>query len=223
MYLFLSHVLSPADPVFPGNLGLKIRRQFSLEKGDLFNQFEFEMCNHIGTHIDFPRHFNPNGKMVHEIKPEELVFNSPVLVDIPKNDGELIDDVDLRPHSVKIRDADLLLVRTGFECFRKLKDRYSNANPALARSLAKYVLENMPRLRAIGIDLISAGNASHPDDAIDIHRALLGYPHAHSRYVLIIEDMALNGCPESLEQVIVLPLRIEGADGAPCTVLASCR
>jgi arylformamidase len=219
VYFYLSHVLSSDDPVYPGNLGLKIRPQFSFNKGNPFNQCEIEMCNHIGTHIDLPSHFNPNGKTADEIDAAEWVFESPVIADIPKGDGELIEASDLAGASY-IRDCDLLLIRTGFERFRNDHRRYARRNPALGRSLAEYVLEKMPRLRAIGLDVVSAGNVEDTDNAIAVHRRLLGYPDADSRYILIIEDMSLQVCPEKVSQVIVLPLRVKGLDGVPCTVLA---
>lgn len=222
MYLYLSHVLRPTDPVFPGNLGIRIRPQFSIEKGHSFNQIEFEMCNHIGTHMDFPRHFNPSGKTADQITPEELVFNSPILVEVPKNDCELIEPADLSYRVKRMREADLLLLRTGFESFRGDPERYSKSNPALSLSCGKYLLANFPRLRAIGMDFISAGNVNGSQNAVEIHQTLLGYPKAENRYITIIEDMALKDCCSSLEQVIVLPIRIAGADGAPCTVLARC-
>jgi arylformamidase len=220
VYFYLSHVLSPDDPVYPGNLGLKIRPQFSFKKGNPFNQCEFEMCNHIGTLVDLPSHFNPNGKAADEIDAAEWVFESPVIADIPKGDGEVIEAADLAEASSYIRNCDLLLIRTGFERFRSDHSRYARLNPALGRSLAKYAVEKLPLLRAIGIDVVSAGNVGHPDDAIAVHRTLLGYPDVDSRYILVIEDMSLQHCPAKVEQVIVLPLRVKGLDGVPCTVLA---
>jgi arylformamidase len=219
MYFYLSHVLSPDDPVYPGNLGLNIKPQFSFEKGDPFNQCEFEMCNHIGTHIDLPRHFNPNGKTADEIGAAEWVFESPAIVDIPKQDGGLVEAADLERAFAPVRDCDLLLIRTGFERFRGDHNRYTRQNPALGRSLAEYAVEKLPHLRAIGIDVVSAGNVGNVENAIAVHRTLLGYPKANNRYILIIEDMSLQHCPTKVDQVIILPLRVKGLDGVPCTVL----
>jgi arylformamidase len=220
VYFYLSHVLSSDDPVYPGNLGLKIRSQSSFKKGDPFNQCEFEMCNHIGTHVDLPSHFNPNGKTVDEINAAEWVFESPVVLDILKGDGEVIEAEDLADAFSRICECDLLLIRTGFEQFRSDHRRYARRNPAVGRSLAEYVVEKLPRLRAIGLDVVSAGNVDDTDNAIAVHRTLLGYPDANSRYILIIEDMSLRNCPENVNQIIVLPLRVKGLDGVPCTVLA---
>jgi len=220
MYTYLSHVLSPSSPTYPGNLGLKITTQFSFQRGDPFSQCEFTMCNHIGTHIDLPRHFNPRGATVEQIKPENWVFRSPCLVDIPKADHQVVEAADLEPLASRLVECDLLLIRTGFESHRHDLPRYSKANPSLGPSLAEFILRCLPKLRAVGVDVISAGNTNRVDDAIAVHRALLGFPEEDARYVLIIEDMALKNCPATLEQVIVLPLLIEGFDGVPCTILA---
>jgi len=221
MFRFLSHTLGPSDPVFPGNPRMKIEYQYHHDKGDPFNQFTFQMCNHVGTHIDLPRHFNPQGKTVELIAPEELVFNTPVLLDIPKTDNEMIEGADLAACREQIGEADLLLIRTGFERYRGGADRYATANPYLGQSCAEYLLRELAGVKAVGLDFISAGNSGHIDDAIAVHRMLLGYPEAKNRYVFIIEDVALKDCPRRLRQVIVAPLRIEGADGVPCTIFAS--
>jgi arylformamidase len=221
-YLYLSHVLSSRSPVYPGNLQLKIKPQFSFAKGDSFNQCDFEMCNHIGTHVDLPRHFNPNGKAAEQMEPAEWVFQQPVLLDIPKKDNELIGSADLQPLAGRLQECDLVLIRTGFEEFRNDGGRYTTANPSLAVSAAEYIIQHHSQIRAIGLDVISAGNVGRVDEAVAVHRLLLGYPKPGGRFVLIIEDMALRQCPAILEQIIALPLLIEGLDGAPCTVLASC-
>jgi kynurenine formamidase len=221
MYFYLSHVLSPSGPVYPGNAPLKVRRQYSFEQGDPFNQCEFEMCNHIGTHLDLPAHFNPKGKTAEQIDPAEWVFHSPVMLDIPKNDREFITADDLQAAGSHIATADLLLIRTGFEAHRVDSTRYVTYNPALHPSFGEYVMKHLPRLRAVGVDVVSAGNCNHISEAIAVHRILLGYPEASNRYVLIIEDMALQKSPSSLKEVVVLPLIIEAMDGVPCTVLAS--
>ena len=220
MHIFLSHVLSPSAPTYPGNLGLKIAPQFSFQKGDVFNQCEFTMCNHIGTHIDLPRHFNPKGATVDEIKPDEWVFDTPMVVDIPKIDHQVIEAADLEPLANDLANCDLLMIRTGFENHRGDHPRYSTANPSLGPSFAEFVLRRLISLRAVGLDVISAGNTNRVPDAIAVHRLLLGYPEEHSRYVLIIEDMALKVCPKKVGRVVVLPLMIEGLDGVPCTILA---
>jgi arylformamidase len=220
MFIFLSHILSTSSPTYPGNLGLKISPQFSFQKGDPFNQCEFTMCNHIGTHLDLPRHFNPKGATVDQIKPAEWVFKYPIVVDIPKLDHQVIEGADLEPFAAELGGCDLLLIRTGFESHRDDHPRYSKANPSLGPSFAEFVLRRLPKLRAVGMDLISAGNTNRVEDAIAVHRLLLGYPDEHARYILIIEDMALKSCPKTLGRVVVLPLMLEGLDGVPCTILA---
>lgn len=220
MYLYLSHVLSPNSPVYPGNLPLHIKQQHSFGAGSPFNQCEFEMCNHIGTHVDLPAHFNPKGKTAERMQPGEWVFRSPVVLDVQKGDHEFIGAEDLHDTVNRLEAADLLLIRTGFESHRADAARYTARNPALHPSFGAYVLEHLPRLRAVGLDVVSAGNCNKVDEAIAVHRILLGYPEADARYVLIIEDMALAACPANLTQVIVLPLIVDGLDGVPCTVLA---
>ncbi len=57
----------------------------------------FTMNSHIGTHIDAPRHFLPDGGAVDEIALERLVMREAVVLDVSKksaNEGVTAEDLD---------------------------------------------------------------------------------------------------------------------------------
>jgi len=68
-------------------------------------------------------------------------------------------------------------------------------------------------IKAVGIDFISISNLNNRALGKEAHIAFLG------NNVLLIEDMKLSCVHSNLKTVIVLPLQVEGADGAPCTVI----
>ena len=106
----------------------------------------------------------------------------------------------------------MLLIKTGFEKYRA-EEIYWQNSPGLHPKLAYWLKEKSPSLKAIGIDFISISNLNNRALGRQAHIAFL------SKNILLIEDMKLSCVNSNLKTVIVLPLRVEGADGAPCTAI----
>ncbi|MBF7082775.1 cyclase family protein [Desulfallas sp. Bu1-1] len=220
MYKLLSYPMSKRMPLFANNPQMKIWPESSMENGDPYEQFFIETVNHNGTHIDAPRHFNPRGARIAELPIENFVFHHPVVIDLPKGKGELIKAADLEPLADSIANADLLLIRTGFGKIRDYDPHvYGNENPGFHPSAAEFFLENLPVLKAIGMDFPSATSALHISEGIAFHQIILGKNATDGRAILLIEDVNLNQDLSGLRRVYALPLLIEGIDSAPCTIL----
>ncbi|MDR6721832.1 kynurenine formamidase [Paenibacillus amylolyticus] len=216
--MLLSYPLSTHTPIYNGNPPVEIQQQSSIDQGNLYNQFIITSLNHNGTHIDGPWHFNPQGKKLTEIPLDHFIFNHPVVIDIPKQDDELITKADLEPYEHQIAGSDLVLIRTGFGNIRSTDPtRYSNHNPGLAASAARYLMV-FDSLRAVGLDAISAGAANHPDEAVAFHQTILGKDRIDGKYILVIEDMNLNHDLSNISKVYAIPLYIEGVDSSFATV-----
>ncbi|MEV5030232.1 cyclase family protein [Paenibacillus sp. LPE1-1-1.1] len=221
--LVLSYPLSITTPVYKDNPPVEIRQQFSINKGDLFNQFFINTINHNGTHIDGPWHFNPQGKKLSELPIDNFIFTRMKTLDIPKSDDELITKEDLEPFANRIAGSDLLLIRTGFGKIRDSDSvRYGNRNPGFSASAAQYLMI-FESLRAIGFDFISASAAQTLDEGIAFHQIVAGTGRKDGRFLLIIEDMNLNCDLSGLNIVYAVPLFIEGIDSSFSTVFAEKR
>jgi len=216
----LSYTLSESTPTYADNPKVQIKPMSLIEEGGVANWFLVSTINHNGTHLDAPWHFNPEGAKVTDLGPEWFVYSSPVLVDVPKDDDELIYDKDLIVHENVIRHADLLLVRTGYGARVRDSDpeRYGRKAPGFHPSAARY-LKQFTQLRAVGMDLPSAGAPNFPEEAAEFHRIALGAKEG-SGFFLIIEDMRLDPDLDQseLKKVIMAPLLLENLDGAPVTV-----
>lgn len=221
--LVLSYPLSVHTPVYRDNPPVEIRQQFSIQKGDLFNQFFITTINHNGTHIDGPWHFNPQGKKLSELPIDYFVFTRMTVLDIPKTDDELITKEDLESFANQIAGSDLLLVRTGFGNIRDSDPvRYGNRNPGFSASAAKYLMV-FDSLRAIGIDFPSASAAQRLDEGILFHQIILGKGRMDGHFILIIEDMNLKHDFSEVDIVYAIPLFIEGIDSSFSTIFAEKR
>ena len=110
--------------------------------------------------------------------------------------------------------TDLILIRTGYEKFRGT-NRYTLTPPGLSSKTAEFLRTHYPKLRCIGMDLISISSYSDREEGRKAHHAYLNPDTGNP--VLIIEDMKLSSI-NYLKKVIVAPLLVDEADGAPCTV-----
>jgi len=197
-----------------------------MSQGGVANWLEFRSINHNGTHLDAPYHFNPRGKRVTELGLEEFVFERACLLELPLRDGELITAETLKTHAVAIADSDLLLARTGWAERYRASDpvRYGRQAPGFAASAGRYLLEHHPQLRAIGMDIPSAASpvGGEPNaEGLEFHRVVLRTGAAPEEpYLLLVEDMKLEGLTSTPRKVWIVPLLLEGDDAAPVTVLA---
>lgn len=175
------------------------------------------MPNHIGTHIDFPRHFAKNGKSLSDYSPEFWIMNHVHLIDVsPLAPSAIIDEALLNINDVP-EDADILLIKTGFGKFR-VDACYWNAGPVFMPEIADSLRRRCPNIRIMGFDTISLSSWSNREMGRAAHKAFLN--HAHP--ILLLEDMYLLQVDRNtkFQRLIVSPLAVSHADASPCTVLA---
>jgi arylformamidase len=219
-FILLSYVLSTTAPAPGGRVPLRLQVDESIEQGFPGNTYYYTAWNHAGTHVDAPAHMLSGGRSITDFSLEDFVFERPVLVEVPKEDDQLITAGDLRPHEKTIADCDLLLLRTGFSRHRKDDpSRYRDQNPGLSSDVAFYLdSTRFAMLRAIGIDAISMAAANHISEGIQAHKIV--FSRADGSSILLIEDMNLAFDLSQLRRVFVVPMFIEGLDSSPCTVVA---
>ncbi len=197
--------LNEGVPVWPGDPPVKIERTLALEQGDLANASRISTSLHWGTHIDAPYHFFEDGWTVEQI-PLEVLIGPATVLEFP----------DLR----EIRARDLaeqwhpgiqrLLLKTRNSAFWQEEPlRFHQDFTALTADAAEFLLEKEVLL--VGIDYLSL-DLFH-NEAYPVHQML------YRRNLVGIEGLNLQAVPPGEYQLLCLPLRIEGADGAPARVV----
>ena len=68
---------------------------------------------HIGTHVDAPRHFRPDGQTVDEIPPDRWLGEGPVM-SIPKEPFGEVTAEDLEATGMEVRPGDIVAINTGW-------------------------------------------------------------------------------------------------------------
>jgi len=214
-WIWLSHSTNIRTPAYGNGIGFKLKQDKDQSKGASCNQVFFSMPNHLGSHVDAPKHFFKEAKSINEYKPEDWIFEKPFLIDLSSKKNEIvnIECFNLQDHYDP--DVDLILIKTGIEKYRG-EDKFWKKSPIFDPTICSYLLEKYPSMKAIGIDAISISSLQNRELGRSIHRAFL------SKDIRIFEDLSLKDISimESLEMVIALPFRFDNADGAPSSVIA---
>jgi kynurenine formamidase len=217
-WIFLSYPLAQDTPAYGGGEEFVNHVVKSIESGDSCNTSRWDFANHLGTHIDFPRHFSVAGSTVDNYQAEDFVFTKLGFIDLGDVPlGTIISPADI-PLAELPRDIEMLILKTWF-CSKRSEPIYSKQNPGFSPDLAEVLRNKFLNLRLLAFDSISVSSFAHRELGRKAHSAFL----CHERPILLLEDMDLSKLStcSNIIQVIVAPLRVEGADGSPCTVMAN--
>jgi len=184
---------------YPDDPSTEIQTLTDVRRGDLCTISRLTMGSHTGTHIDAPSHFLPGGTGVDEVPLEHLVGPARV---IEIEDPKAVKAEELMAHKLDVRERLLFKTSNSERCWNTPK--FVPGAIAIAEDAAVY-LASLNTL-AVGIDYLSAGSP-------ETHRALLGSG------VVIIEGLNLSGISPGRYELLCLPLRISGIDGAPARAL----
>ena len=214
--IILSYRLSDNTPLYGNGTGIKILPDKQIKNGESCNTTYLSFPNHSGTHIDFPSHFDEVGKTINDYPADFWQFDHVETIDLS---GKVDDCQIIGPEyfsGLGNLATELLLIKTGYGSCRGT-DRYTITPPGLSANLAPFLRTNFPQLRCIGMDLISVSSYNNREEGRKSHHAFLNPDEGEP--ILLIEDMKLN-VDGPFNTVIVAPLLIDNANGAPCTVLA---
>ncbi|MBO6523641.1 MAG: cyclase family protein [Balneolaceae bacterium] len=215
--IYLSHPLAKDTPSYGDRDSVILDPKSSILMGDTSNTTDFRLTNnHIGTHIDVPKHFYDSGSTLTDVSPEKWIFTSVNIIDIPCENGRLIEKEDLITTPIK-ESVDFLIIKTGFEKFRT-ENKYWNAYPGISEEACEYLRENFKNLRTVGFDFISLTSPLFKEEGKKAHLSFLN--EEDNRPIFIIEDMKLSELKRNPKSVIIAPLLVENGNGGPVTILA---
>jgi arylformamidase len=206
--LYLSYFLREDTPTYGGAEGtIRFEKERSISKGDTSNNLKFEFPAHVGTHIDFPRHFSDDGKKCVNYPASFWVFNKTGYLQCT------IDEIEDQLDTLSA-DIELLIVKTGFGNNRGTPE-YWAAQPVIPASFAGLLKKKFPDLRVFGFDLISLTSKLDRAEGKKAHIEFL-----LQNDILVLEDMDLRYLESTPSLVIIAPLQIAEADGVPCNVIS---
>jgi arylformamidase len=202
----VSVLISEDLPVWPGNPGISLKQWKSFARGDRSNVTQLELGVHSGTHIDAPNHFEPDGKGVDELPLDILIGPCRVfeLTELKK----CVDQIVLE--RLDLNGVTRVLFKTRNSKWWASGEReFHNDFVYVSDDGSRYLVEN--GIKLVGVDYLSVEKFKSPDHAT--HHTLL------RNEVVIIEGLNLYDVPEGDYELIALPLKLKGADGAPTRVV----
>jgi len=200
------------------------------DSGPLWRHNNIHTGEHIGTHLDAPRHWisNRDGADVAQLPVGRLIGPAHVLdisAQVAEDPDFLLEVEHLRAWIAEhgpLRPGSWLLVHSGWDQYSQDRDAFLNFadgashTPGISAEAARWLAEETPiagyGVETVGID---AGNGFALDPPMPAHHHLLG---ADKYGLTSLQN--LGSLPPTGALVVVCPLPIVGGTGSPARVLA---
>jgi arylformamidase len=190
--------------VYAGDPEVRIERVTDISRGDPANVSRMELGAHTGTHVDAPLHFLDGAPGVDRLALDALI--GPAVVADARGARGDVDAAALAALDVPAG-TERLLLRTRNEGLWD-RDGFTRDYVGVTDDAARALVDMGVWL--VGIDYLSIAPASDPAPT---HTTLLGAG------VVIVEGLDLREAPPGDYELVVLPLRLVGGDGAPARAL----
>ena len=196
---------TPDIPRFPNTPEPTLERLRKMEEGAANNLSRLDTHVHFATHVDAPRHFIADGHGIDAI-PLDVLLGPCVVVDFP--DLAEIGPEDLQAKAIPPGTTRLVLKTRNSELWNDYTQGFRTDFVALTPAAAEWVIGR--GIRLIGIDYLSIERYQEPGRVT--HRSLLG------AQVVLVEGLDLRGIKAGPYELICMPLKLKGCDGAPARV-----
>jgi arylformamidase len=210
-WMDVTATLDPATtPIYQGDAPMEFTFLKDMRRGDSFTLSSYSMGAHSGTHVDPPMHFVRNGAAINLIPIDPFVGGARVLV-IPTA-VQAITAAELNRHQWRGAERVLFATRSsqrGWMRSSVFHRDFTYIAPDAAQQLAN------AGVKLVGIDYISAEQFGAA--APRTHQILLG------RGIPIVEGLQLEGIGEGDYDLIVLPIKVGGHEGAPARAILRAR
>jgi arylformamidase len=191
-------------PHWPDNPPIVMQRPMEIVRGHACNLSHLAMGVHTGTHVDAPVHFIHQAAGVDEM-PLAATMGLARVIEI--TDPREITAGELRGHSLQAGERVLFRTSNSPRCWQA--DGFVEDFVYICEQAAEHLADI--RVRTVGVDYLSVGG--YRADGAKIHRILL------SAGIWIIEGLDLSAVGPGRYEMICLPVKLHGSDGAPARAL----
>jgi arylformamidase len=190
---------------WPDNPPIHVERMLDIEHGDAANVSKISLGVHTGTHVDAPVHFDDSALGVDSIPLDALCGPARIIaITDPR-------EVTVRElEAAKVAHGERILLKTRNSPTAWLQKHFVEDAVHISTKAAQWLAAK--RVRTIGIDYLSVGGFA-ANNGVDVHKALIGAG------VWIIEGLDLTHVPAGPCELMCLPIKIAGADGAPARAI----
>jgi arylformamidase len=199
----ISLPLDASLPTYPGNTPFSLQPIKRIARGESSNVSTIHMSAHAGTHVDAPRHFSDQG-LGAEALPLEMLLGRTRVIEITSRRGVEAADLERFDLSEDVR----LLIKTANSRLWGSAEFHPDYI-GVTESAARYLVDH--GIKVVGVDYLSVEEYRKP--GAPAHRILLGGG------TIVIEGLNLRDVDPGIYEMLCLPLRVVGSDGAPARVL----
>ena len=182
---------------WPGDEPYRYELSWRMSEGAAVNVGAVTMSVHSGTHADAPFHFDESGATIDRLDPSAF-FGPATVIDVTGRDSIAVGDLE----SIDLSETPRVLLKTGAWTDHA---RFPESIPVLEGDVPGYLHDRGVIL--VGLDVPSVDALDSKD--LPIHHGL------GRRGIHILESLNLAAVPAGRYDLIALPLRLVGADGAP--------
>jgi arylformamidase len=201
----ISLAISESLITWPDDPGVKITQSSHLDKGDMATVTRLDMGAHTGTHVDAPCHFIPGGSGVDALDLNVLVGPALVVQALEADalSADVLGGLAIPPGTERV------LFRTcNSDRWARGEQEFDEGFVAITEDGARWLVEHGVRL--VGVDYLSVAPFDEP---VSTHQILL------RAGVVAVEGLNLSGIAPGVYQLVCLPLKIAGSDGAPARAI----
>lgn len=178
---------------------------------DGWNARNLQIYSHAGTHMDAPIHFGANYITIDQLPLERLMTSCWVIRIRDCAPKKQIKVEDLGEIKNKFQPGESLLFSTGWSQHVGT-DKYRNQLPEISDELADWMVEN--KVNLIAVEPPSVADVNNLEQVTKIHIKLF------EGDIIIVEGITnTEAIKKDKVQLIALPIKIEGGDGAPARVI----
>ena len=193
--------ISPEAIVWPGDPPIDATQVLHMARGDVCTLTRVAMSAHTGTHLDAPAHFILGGGTVESLDLNVLI--GPALVvdvgEVEQVTAVILQNLDIPPGTER-----LLIKSTNSARWEAGETAFYEKYVAIEADAAQWLVDQGVKL--VGVDYLSVAPYH---DLITTHKILLGAE------VIAVEGLNLHDISPGQYQLICLPIKIAGSDGAP--------
>ena len=184
---------------WPDNPPFEIERAMDQKRGDVATVSKISLGVHTGTHMDAPLHFFEDGISIDQM-PLTATMGQARVIEI--HDPESIKPAELEQHNIQKDERILFKTRNSTQNWQT--DEFVKDFVYISHEAADYLAKI--QIQTVGVDYLSVGGFYK--DGPETHHALLG---AH---IWIIEGLNLSAVQSGNYDLICLPIKLRGAEGA---------
>jgi arylformamidase len=194
----ISQTLQESIAVWPGDPEFRISWVSRIQDGEAANVSALQMGTHVGTHLDAPLHLDDAGCGVETIRLHQLIGPARVLEFGAKDCIQLSDLA-----RFDLQGVSRVLMKTF--AGETPESVFAKDYAFLSEDAAEYLAGSGVVLLGVDAPSVDAWNS----ESLSVHRILL------KQKIAILEGLRLGSVPAGDYELICLPLKLDGRDGAP--------